>query len=337
MAKGCLLTIIERIVPLKKIIIMQFPSPVSVQWIAELIGATVKGNLNGQATGINEIHKVEPGDIVFVDHPKYYNKCINSDASFIIINKKTEVPAEKTLLVTDEPFEAYLKLVHHFRPFVPSLKMISDTARIGEGTVIMPNVFAGNNVCIGKNCIVHPNVTIYDDCIIGNNVVIHSGTIIGSDAFYFNAKKNRDVWFKKMHSCGRAVIDDDVEIGAGCTIDRGVSADTKIGAGTKLDNMIHIGHDVVIGKNCLLAAQVGIAGNSVIGNGVTIWGQAGISKTLTIGDNAVILAQSGLGENVEAGKVYFGTPAGPALQKQKELIWIKRIPEIWKKLMSPSH
>jgi UDP-3-O-[3-hydroxymyristoyl] glucosamine N-acyltransferase len=314
---------------------MQFPAPVPVKWIASFINAELVGNQNGEVTGINEIHNVQPGDIVFVDHPKYYNKCINSNASFIIINKKTEVPEGKALLVTDEPFEAYLKLVQHFHPFIPSLKMISDTATIGEGTVIMPNVFVGNNVGIGNNCIIHPNVTIYNDCVIGNNVVVHSGTIIGSDAFYFNTKKNRNVWFKKMESCGRAVIDDDVEIGAGCTIDRGVSADTKIGAGTKLDNMIHIGHDVVIGKNCLLAAQVGIAGNTVIGNGVTIWGQAGISKTLTIGDNAVILAQSGLGENVEAGKVYFGTPAGPALQKQKELIWIKRIPEIWRKLMPP--
>ncbi len=315
---------------------MRFPAPVPVKWIASFINAKLVGNKNGEVTGINEIHNVQAGDIVFVDHPKYYNKCINSVASFIIINKNTEVPDEKALLVTEEPFEAYLKLVQHFRPFVPSLKMISDTATIGEGTVIMPNVFAGNNVCIGKNCIIHPNVTIYNDCVIGNNVVIHSGTIIGSDAFYFNTKKNRKVWFKKMESCGRAVINDDVEIGAGCTIDRGVSADTKIGAGTKLDNMVHIGHDVVIGNNCLLAAQVGIAGNTVIGNGVTIWGQVGINKTLTIGDNAVILAQSGLGENVEPGKVYFGSPAMPALQKQKELIWIKRIPEIWKKIMPSS-
>ncbi len=315
---------------------MQFSAPVSVKWIASFINAELFGNHNGEVTGINEIHNVQPGDIVFVDHPKYYNKCINSAASFIIINKKTEVPDGKALLVTDEPFEGYLKLVQHFRPFVPSLKMISDTATIGEGTVIMPNVFTGNNVVIGDNCIIHPNVTIYNDCSVGNNAVIHSGTVIGSDAFYFNTKKNRNVWFKKMVSCGRVIIDNDVEIGAGCTIDRGVSADTKIGAGTKLDNMVHIGHDVVIGKNCLLAAQVGVAGNTVIGNGVTIWGQAGISKTLIIGDNAVILAQSGLGENVEPGKVYFGTPAGPALQKQKELIWIKRIPEIWKKLMPPT-
>lgn len=315
---------------------MQFSAPVPVKWIASFINAEIAGDENNHVTGINEIHNVQPGDIVYVDHPKYYDKCINSAASFIIINKKTEVPAGKTLLIVKEPFESYLKLVNYFRPFIASLKMISDTATIGEGTVMMPNVFAGNNVYIGKDCIIHPNVTIYDDCIIGNNAVIHSGTVIGSDAFYFNTKKTKEAWYKKMDSCGRVVIEDNVEIGAGCTIDRGVSADTKIGAGSKLDNMIHIGHDVVIGKNCLIAAQVGIAGCTVIGNGVTIWGQAGINKTLHIGDNAVILAQSGLGENVEANKVYFGTPAAPALEKQKELIWIKRIPEIWQKLMQSS-
>lgn len=311
---------------------MQLPKPVPVKWIASFIDAELVGDDSGEASGINEIHNVQHGDVVYVDHPKYYNKCINSAASFIIIDKKVPVPEGKALLVTPDPFESYIKLVKHFRPFTPSVKMISDTANIDEGTVIMPNVFAGNHVHIGKNCVIHPNVTIYDDCIVGDNVIIHSGTVIGSDAFYFNTKKNRDAWFKKMDSCGRVVIEDDVEIGANCTIDRGVSADTKIGAGSKLDNLIHIGHDVVVGKNCLVAAQVGIAGCTVVGNGVTIWGQAGLSKTLNVGDNATLLAQSGLGTDIAAGATYFGTPAVPALQKQKELVWIKRIPEIWEKL-----
>jgi UDP-3-O-[3-hydroxymyristoyl] glucosamine N-acyltransferase len=279
---------------------------------------------------------VQPGDIVFVDHPKYYSKCLNSDASFIIIDRKTDVPEGKTLLITDKPFEAYLKLVKYFKPFVPSSQFISDSAKIGEGTIVMPNVFVGNNVHIGKNCIIHPNVTIYDDSIIGGNVVIHSGTVIGSDAFYFNTKKDRRIWFQKMHSCGRVIIADNVEIGAGCTIDRGVSADTKIGIGSKLDNMVHVGHEVIIGDNCLIAAQVGIAGCTILGNGVTVWGQVGISKTLNIGNNAIILAQSGVGDNIKAGETYFGTPAAPALQKQKELVWVKRIPEMWEKLKSLS-
>ena len=311
---------------------MKFPSPVPVKDIATLINAELAGDTNAEATGINEIHSVEKGDIVFVDHPKYYDKCLNSAASFIIINKKTDVPEGKTLLIVEEPFEAYSKIVRHFNAFMPSSKMISDTAVVGDNTVIMPNVFLGNNVKVGNDCIIHPNVSIYDNCIIGNNVVIHSGTVIGADAFYFNSKKNRDVWYQKMQSCGRVVIEDDVEIGANCTIDRGVSADTKIGRGSKLDNLIHIAHEVELGKNCLIASQVGIAGATKLGDGVTLWGQVGLSKTLKLGNNTTVLAQSGLGDDIPDNKVYFGTPAGPALEKQKELVWIKRIPEIWERV-----
>lgn len=333
MAKGCLSTIIERIVPLKKIIIMQFPSPVSVQWIAELIGATVKGNLNGQATGINEIHKVEPGDLVFVDHPKYYDKCINSDASFIIINKETGVPEGKALLITDNPFEAYCKIVNHFRPFIAADKMISDSAVIGEGTFIYPSAFIGHHVTIGKNCIIHPQVSIMDHCVIGDNVIILSGTVIGGDAFYYNTKKDRETWYKKMPSCGRVVIEDFAEIGANCTIDRGVSHDTVIGRGTKFDNMIHIGHDTVIGKNCLFAANVVVAGVVTIEDGVTIWGGSIINKTLTIGKNAVLLARTGVGGSLEGDKTYWGAPAQDANAAKRELVWIKRIPALWEKVM----
>lgn len=313
---------------------MQFPSPVSIKWIAEFIAAELKGNTEGMATGINEIHNVQHGNLVFVDHPKYYDKCINSAASFIIINKDADVPEGKALLIVDEPFEAYLKLVKHFRPFEASDKQQADSAIIGKGTVIMPNVFIGNHVTIGENCIIHPNVSIYDHTVIENNVVIHSGTVIGSDAFYYNSKKNRETWYKKMESCGRVVIQNDVEIGAGCCIDRGVSADTIIGAGTKFDNMVHIAHDVVIGRNCLFAAQVGVAGCTVIGDGVTLWGQVGVNKTLHIGNNATVFAQSGVGDDIPDGQSVLGTPAEPARQKAKELVWVKRIPELWEKVFS---
>lgn len=313
---------------------MKFPSPVSIQWIADFIGANVIGNKDAQATGINEIHKVEYGDLVFVDHPKYYDKCIHSAASFIIINKETTVPEGKALLVVEEPFEAYLKIVNHFRPFTPADKLISDTAVIGAGSVIMPGSFIGAHVVIGTNCIIHPNVTIGDYTVIGNNVIIQAGTVIGSDAFYYNTKKNREVWYKKMLSCGRVVIEDDVEIGAACTIDRGVSHDTVIGRGTKFDNQVHIGHDSVIGKNCLFAAQVGVAGAVDIKDGVILWGQVGVSKTLTIGENAVVLAQSGVPSSLDGGKIYFGYPAEDASYKRRELVWIKRIPQMWDKLMN---
>ena len=311
---------------------MRFPSPVAISWLGEFIGAKIVGDKKGQATGINEIHKVEPGDLVFVDHPKYYDKCIQSAATYIIINKEVECPAGKALLVVNDPFEAYQKIVGHFRPYEPAVKLVSDKAIIGKDTIIYPGAFVGHHVKIGTNCIIHPNVTILDYCEIGNDVIIQAGTVIGSDAFYYNTKKNRERWYKKMLSGGRVVIEDGVEIGAGCTIDRGVSHDTRIGAGTKIDNMVHIGHDTVVGKNCLFAAQVGIAGAANIGDGVTLWGQVGVSKTLTIGSNATVFAQSGVPYSIEGNKIYFGSPVEEALIKKKELIWVKRIPEMWEKI-----
>lgn len=313
---------------------MKFPSPVPAKWIADFIQAKIIGNEKNNATGINELHKVEPGDLVFVDHPKYYDTCIRSDADFIIINKETEVPEGKTLLVVENPFEAYCKIVNHFRPFEPAKKTVNDTAQIGEGSFIYPTAFVGNHVTIGKNCIIHPNVSIMDHCVIGDNVVIQSGTVIGSDAFYYNTKKDRELWYKRMPSCGRVIIKDNVEIGANCTIDRGVSHDTIIGSGTKFDNLIHIGHDTVIGKNCLFAASVVIAGVVTVEDGVTIWGGAIINKTLTIGTNAVLLGRTGVSVSLEGNKTYWGAPAQEAGAAKREMVWIKRIPELWNKVMN---
>lgn len=312
-----------------KIIIMQFQQDVPVKWLANFIDAKISGDHDAHATGINELHKVEPGDIAFVDHPKYYDSCLNSAATCIIINKDVPVPEGKTLLITDDPFEAYSKIINHFRPFEGSTKQISDKATIGAGTFIYPGAFVGNHVVIGKDCIIHPNVTIMDHCKIGDRVIIQAGTVIGSDAFYYNGKPGRDVRYKKMPSCGRVIIEDDVEIGSGCTIDRGVSHDTRIGLGTKMDNLIHIGHDTTIGKNCLIAANVIVAGVVTIKDNVTIWGGVIINKTLTIGENVVLLGRTGVGGDLAANKTYWGAPAQEAGIVKRELIWIKRIPEMW--------
>lgn len=313
---------------------MQFPSPVSVNWLSEFIGAEAAGNLQGSATGINELHKVSKGDVVFVDHPKYYDACLQSEASFIIINKMVEeIPAGKTLLKVDNPFEAYCKIVNHFRPFIPTENRISDTAKIGEGSFIYPTAFIGAHVIIGKNCIVHPQVSIMDYSILGDNIIVQSGTVIGSDAFYYNGKKDREVWFKKMPSCGHVELEDDVEIGANCTIDRGVSHVTRIGKGSKLDNIIHIGHDTIIGKNCLIASNVVIAGVVTIEDGVTLWGGVIINKVLTIGENAVLLGRTGVSHSLAGNKTYWGAPAQEAGIARRELVWIKRIPELWEKVM----
>jgi UDP-3-O-[3-hydroxymyristoyl] glucosamine N-acyltransferase len=312
---------------------MLFQNPISAKWLANFLAAKIVGDENLEATGINEINRVMVGDIVFVDHPKYYDKCINSAASFIIINQEVPCPANKVLLIVDIPFDAYDKIVRHFRPFEKPTQAISASATIDASTILFPNVTIGDHVVIGKNCIIHPNVTIYDNTTIGDNVIIHANTTIGSHAFYYNTKKDRAVWYKKMYSCGSVIIEDDVEIGAGCTIDKGVTSATIIGAGTKIDNQCHIAHDVVLHKNCLIAAQVGIAGATTLEEGVTVWAQTGVNKTLTIGAHATIMAQSGVPNNVVGGKIYWGSPIQEVGTKKKELIWIKRIPELWEKVM----
>jgi len=311
---------------------MNLEPSVPVRWLAKHIDAKLLGDEDQLATGINEIHKVRAGDISFVDFEKYYDKCLRSAATIIIINKEVPCPEGKTLLVHPDPFTAFVSLVKHFRPFEPASKMISDSATIGEGTQVQPGAFIGNHVKIGKNCLIHPNVTIYDHTTIGDNVIIHAGTVLGADAFYFKRRKEREVQYDKLESCGRVIIEDNVEIGACCTIDKGVSGDTIIGRGTKLDNHIHVGHGAVIGKNCLFAAQVGIGGKAIIEDEVILWGQVGVSKDLTIGKGAVVYAQSGVASGIEGGKVYFGSPVEDAKTKMKELNWIKRIPEIWEKI-----
>ncbi|MBP9221942.1 MAG: UDP-3-O-(3-hydroxymyristoyl)glucosamine N-acyltransferase, partial [Chitinophagales bacterium] len=218
---------------------MQLKDPISLQDCASFLNCRFAGNGSDIITGINEIHKVVNGDLTFVDFAKYYDKALKSAATFIIINKEVDVPEGKGLLFSDDPFRDYVKLVKHFSPFNPSLKNVAKNAVVGEGTLLFPGVYIGNNCIIGKNCILHPNVVIYDNTIIGDNVIIHANTVIGADAFYF---KNRKTHFDKMISCGRTILHNDVEIGACVTIDRGVSGDTIIGEGTKMDNHIHIGH-----------------------------------------------------------------------------------------------
>ena len=308
---------------------MKFPQPIALKALAELTGTRVIGDGSRQVSGINEIHKVEAGDITFVDHPKYYDKALQSAATFVIINKEVAAPEGKALLFAEDPFSAYIRIVRHYRNFEPSTAAISPTAVIGAGTVIQPGAFIGHHVRIGNNCVIHANVSIYDHTEIGDEVIIHSNTVIGADAFYF---KRRPEGYDKMYSCGRVIIHDRVEIGASCTIDKGVSGDTVIGAGTKMDNMVHVGHDTVIGRNCLFAAQVGIAGVVTIEDDVILWGQVGVQKDLTIGKGAVVLGKSGVPKSLEGGKTYFGSPTQEARDKMRELALIKQLPELLERL-----
>jgi UDP-3-O-[3-hydroxymyristoyl] glucosamine N-acyltransferase len=303
---------------------MKINPPQTLEQITKLLGAEYDGDPKHLITGLNEIHRVVKGDIVFVDHPKYYDKALQSAATTVIINKKVPCPAGKALIFADDPFTAYNKLVRHFHPINYSKKQISDSAKIGKNTVIMNGAFVGNNVVIGDDCVFHPNVCIYDNTVIGNRVIIHANTVIGGDAFYY---KRRPEKFDKMAPCGIVHIEDDVEIGACCTIDRGVSDVTRVGAGSKLDNQVHIGHDTLVGKMCLFAAQVGIAGCVTIEDNVTLWGQVGIPSNIHIGKGAILLGQSAPSKSLEGGKTYYGSPAGDAKDKMREEVGLRKIYE----------
>ncbi len=301
---------------------MKFKNAHALKDIAAILNCRYVGAADFSVTGMNEIHVVGPGDLVFVDHPKYYEKALSSAASVVLINKEVPCPKGKALLISEDPFRDFNYLTNHFNPFVSSTVSISPTAIVGDNTHIQPNVFIGNHVRIGKNCVIHPNVTIYDHCVIGDAVVLHAGCVLGADAFYY---KNRATGYDKLLSGGRVVLEDEVELGALCTIDRGVSGDTRIQTGTKIDNQVHVGHDTVIGKNCLIASQTGIAGCVVIEDEVTIWGQVGTTSGIRIGKGAVIHGQTGVTKSVDGGKSYFGTPVTESREKLKEIAGLKKI------------
>jgi len=308
---------------------MKFQKKHALKEIAHLIDCDYVGNDDFPVLGMNEIHVVSSGDIVFVDHPKYYDKALQSEATIILINKDVDCPEGKALLISEDPFRDFNILTKHFKPFKSSNSNISDYAKIGKNTIIQPNCFIGNNVVIGNDCLIHSNVSIYDDTIIENNVTIHAGTVLGANAFYY---KKRTDGYDRLLSGGRVVIKNNVDLGALCTIDRGVTNDTIIGEGSKLDNQIQIGHDTTIGKNCLIASQTGIAGCVIVEDDVTIWGQVGVKSGITIAKGTEIYAQSGLGHSTEENKSYFGYPASEARDKFREIAYIRKIPGILEKL-----
>ncbi|MCB4234546.1 UDP-3-O-(3-hydroxymyristoyl)glucosamine N-acyltransferase [Kaistella anthropi] len=281
---------------------MTFKKPQTLQSIAEIIGAKMIGEADFPVLGTNEIHMVKNGEIVFVNHPKYYDKALNSDATIILIDKEVACPEGKALLISEDPFRDFNKINTHFTRIYNFTEELHDL-EMGEGTFVHPSVVIGNEVKIGKNCHIFPNVVIGDRTVIGDNVIIQSGTVLGGDAFYYR-KLNGN--FDRLISVGNVVIENNVEIGNNCTIDRGVTDSTIIGEGSILDNLIQIGHDTIIGKRCLIASQTGIAGCCIIEDEVTVWGQVGMASGNRVGKGAVLLGKTGVNKDLEGGKTYFG-------------------------------
>jgi len=276
-------------------------------------------------SGISEIHSVDHGDLIYVDHPKYLGAALQCDASTLLLREECEVPEGKGLIISPDPFADFNSLLRHHAPFTPATKAVSDTHQVGADTVIQPGVTIGEHVQIGARCLIQHGVVLHENTRIGDDVVIGANTVVGSDAFYLN---KREEGYERMHSSGRVVLEDRVEIGAGCTIDRGVTSDTKIGEGTKIDNMVHVGHDTVIGKHCLIAAQAGVSGCVRIEDGVTLWGQVGVASKVKIGAGAVVLGGTAVTKSIDGGRSYYGSPVEEANTRFRELAALRKLPEL---------
>ncbi len=308
---------------------MKLSPPRTLQELSELIGKEYVGKEDHLISGLNEIHQVEAGDLVFVDHPKYYDKVLHSAANTILIDQKVDPPPGKALIISDDPFRDYNQLTRHFAPFHPWKGERGENVTIAPSAVIHPGVIIGNNVSIGEGSVLHAGVVLGDNTTLGENVIIQANSTIGSDAFYY---KKRPEGYEKLHSCGSTVIGDDVEMGALCSVDKGVSGATVIGRGTKMDNQVHIGHDTVIGEHCLFAAQVGISGCVRIHDRVTLWGQVGVVADLTLGEGTVVLGQAGVTKDLDPGKTYISSPAREARQRFREMSALQKLPDIIEKL-----
>lgn len=297
--------------------------------VAQQIGGQLIGDSSILVRGINEIHHVQEGDLCFVDHPKYYDKTIASAASVILIDKAYTCPPGKALIVTDAPFAAYNQLVAAHLPANTSTYACaadfphSRNLKIGEGTTIAAGVVIGHDVHIGDRCHIEANVVVGNSTYIGNGVRIQAACVLGGDAFYY--KRVEEQGYLPFVSGGRVVLEDEVELGPACTIARGVSSDTRIGRGSKLDAQVQIGHDCKIGQHCLLAAQVGIAGNTQVGDWTIMQGQVGVAQNLIIGPKTIILAKSGVSKNLEGGKQYFGYPAQEARTAFQDLASLRQM------------
>ncbi len=299
---------------------MIFTKPQTLKSISEIIGAQMIGDENFPVLGTNEIHRVKSGEIVFVNHPKYYDKALHSAATIILIDKEVDCPPGKALLVSDDPFRDFNKINMHFTKITNFGETLHEL-EVGEGTQIHSSVVIGNNVKIGNNCIIFPNVVIGDRTEIGDNVIIQSNTVLGGDAFYY---RKLDGNFDRLISVGNVIIENNVQIGNGCTIDRGVTDSTIIGEGSVLDNQIQIGHDTVVGKRCLIASLTGIAGCCNIEDEVTIWGQVGMASGVRIESGTVLLAKCGANRDLKKG-VYFGQLAETFKQYLRKEVKLKNM------------
>ncbi|MGQ9705856.1 MAG: UDP-3-O-(3-hydroxymyristoyl)glucosamine N-acyltransferase [bacterium] len=321
--------------------------------IADLVDGRLEGNGNIIIKGASGIREARQNDITFVHLKKYLKYLADSKASAVVLKEGWDNASIPAIFVEDPYFafaliiKTFYTLGYYSQKGCSDKAVISDKASISEGvsvqpyaiieigadigerTVIGANSYIGKNVKIGDDCFIHPNVTIRENVIIGNRVIIHSGSVIGSDGFGYAFKNGK---FHKIPQIGTVIIGDDVEIGACCTIDRATMSATKIGDGTKIDNLVQIAHNVEIGKNCAVAAQVGIMGSTIINDNVMIGGQAGIIGHLTIGSGSQIAAQSGVAKDIPPMTKWLGSPARPLMEAKRIEAFLSKYDKILDKL-----
>jgi UDP-3-O-[3-hydroxymyristoyl] glucosamine N-acyltransferase len=306
--------------------------PLTLKELADRIGAEPAGNLSVVIESASTLEDAKPGQISFLANPKYAKQLDATSASAVIVSPKVNVERQINLLRAKDPYYAFAQAVvalHGFRVHphhgIHPRAHVDPTATVGEGTIIYPGVFVGPRTKVGRDCILFPNVVIYDDCVIGDRVVIHANSSIGQDGYGYAT--NGGV-HHKIPQTGNVVIEDDVEIGANCSIDRAALDSTVIGKGTKFSDAISIGHGTKIGEHCLIVAQVGIAGSVVVGHHVTMAGQVGVAGHLKIGDNVTVAAQSGILHDVPDNSVILGSPAMPLMHARRTYAIFRNLPEL---------
>jgi UDP-3-O-[3-hydroxymyristoyl] glucosamine N-acyltransferase len=299
--------------------------------LAAQIGAELTGDPNLLVTSAATLEEAQAGQVTFLSNPKYAKQIETTSASAVIVAPSVSTD-HVALLKAKDPYYAFALAVtclhglrKHMRSGVDGRAFIDPTAIVGEGLIAYPGAFVGPRVRIGRDCVLHPNVVIYEDCVIGDRVIIHANTSVGQDGFGY---ATHDGIHHKIPQVGNVVIEDDVEIGANCCIDRAALGTTLIGKGTKLSDLIAIGHNTRIGPNCLIVAQVGVAGSVVVGHHVTMAGQVGVAGHLKIGDNVTIGAQAGVTGSVPDDSVLLGSPAMPIRQARRVAAVFVQLPEL---------
>lgn len=317
--------------------------------IAELVGGSIVGDYAGELTGVSSLKEAMSTDVAFLGNEKYVNQVMPSKAGVVLVppSFKEQPPEGRAWIVCGNPSAEFSKVIAVFTPeavkYAPGIHeraciaegavvaadasigacaVVSKGARIGARTVVCPGAFIGENVTIGEDCLIYPNVTIRERCVLGNRVTLHAGVVIGADGFGYDSGPQGHV---KVPQVGIVQIDDDVEVGANSTIDRARFGRTWIRQGTKIDNLVQVGHNVQVGRACLLVAQCGVSGSTVLGDGVILAGQAGVVGHISLGDGTIVMAQAGVTKDTAPKSILFGSPAQDRKEYARQMVHISKI------------